>query len=135
MKYKYLDHTADAAWIAYGKSLEEVFINSAEALFNIIVNTKEVKPKKKIEIEIESNRLLALMYDFIDQLLFYLDTEGFALAKVESMKIDGNHLKCTISGDHISNYDFTGDIKSVTYNDMYIKRTEQGWEARVVVDL
>ena len=51
MKYKYLDHTADAKFQAFGKSLEEAFENAALAAFNIIVKTEDVKPEIIKEIK------------------------------------------------------------------------------------
>ena len=35
-KYKFLEHTADIKFQAFGKSLEEVFSNCAYAMFNSI---------------------------------------------------------------------------------------------------
>src|SRR3989338_11286892 len=85
--YIYLEHTADACFKAYGKSLEEAFSNSAIATFNIIVDTKKVKPKQKIEIKIKSKRIMSLLYDFLDELLFRMDRDRFVLSKVERINI------------------------------------------------
>ena len=38
MDYEYLDHTADAKFIAYGQTLEEAFVNCAKATFGIIID-------------------------------------------------------------------------------------------------
>lgn len=135
MKYKYLDHTADASFIAYGKTLEECFANCAEAMYGIIVDVKKVKPKHKIEFEIKAKRTISLLYDFLSEFLYHIDKDGFLLSKIETIEIKGNKIKCVALGDNFRNYDMTGTIKSVTYNDMYVRETEKGWEARVVVDL
>ena len=39
MKYKFFPHTADTLFEAYGRTLEEVFENSALAVESIMVNT------------------------------------------------------------------------------------------------
>src|SRR3989338_1598710 len=85
--YIYLEHTADACFKAYGKTLEEAFSNAALATFNIIVDTKKVKPKQKTEIKVKSKRIMALLYDFLDELLYRMDKDRFILSKVESIKI------------------------------------------------
>jgi len=138
-KYIYLEHTADACFKAYGKTLEEAFSNSAIATFNIIVNTKKVKSKQKIEIKVKSKRLISLLYDFLDELLFRMDKDRFVLSKIENIKIKetktGFELTSVLSGDNAKNYDVTAEIKSVTYNDMHITQEKGVYEIQVVVDL
>src|SRR3989338_9754431 len=113
--YIYLEHTADACFKAYGKTLEEAFSNSAIATFNIIVNTKKVKSKQKIEIKVKSKRLISLLYDFLDELLFRMDKDRFVLSKIENIKIKetktGFELTSVLSGDNAKNYDVTAEIK------------------------
>ena len=80
----------------------------ALASFNIIVDTDSVKPALKKEFTISAKRDTALLYDFLEEILFLLDTEGFILSKVESLKIDGGDeltLSATIYGDHYKGYD------------------------------
>ncbi len=136
MKYKYLEHTADAKLQAYGKTLEQAFVNAALGTFNIIFDPSKVKPKIRKKIQLTAKRDESLLYDFIDELLFLLDTEGFLLSKAEDMKIsEGWSLSCTIFGDDFRNYDVQGNIKAVTYNDMFIKKKGQNYIIQLVLDL
>ncbi|RLG11686.1 archease, partial [Candidatus Pacearchaeota archaeon] len=48
-KYKFLEHTADIKFQAFGDSIEEVFKNSALALKEIIVGKIKIKEKIKKE--------------------------------------------------------------------------------------
>ena len=56
MKYKYLPHTADAKFVAYGNNIDEVLENCAIAMFNILGKTSDVKLIKKFEIELNKLR-------------------------------------------------------------------------------
>ncbi len=140
-KFKYLEHTADAKFEAYGNNLEEAFSNAALATFNIITKTEIIKPEIEKEIKVNAKRDTSLLYDFIEELLFLLDTEGFILSDVKDLKIikvdDGFDLKATITGDNYKNYpdEVHGNIKSITYNDMSIVERGDGWTLTVVVDL
>lgn len=138
-KYKYLPHTADAEFLAYGKTIEEAFTNAAEATFAILKDPEEIKPEIKKEFAIEAKRIHSLLYDFLEEVLIFLDTDGWLLSKVDEIKIekteDGYKLKCTCSGDSYKNYEVAGNIKSVTYNNMEIKETPEGWQLRVVIDI
>ena len=41
-KYKFFEHTADAKFQAYGKSVEEAFSNAALAMFSVITDTSKI---------------------------------------------------------------------------------------------
>jgi SHS2 domain-containing protein len=139
MKFKYFDHTADAMFESYGKTIEEAFINSGLAMFNIITKIDKVKAVKSFEIQIRADTYEKLLFDFFDELLFYLDTEHIISSKFENMKIErrGSHyeLFCKVSGDLAENYERHGDIKAPTYNEMSIKEDKKGWVIRAVVDI
>lgn len=135
-KYKFLPHTADAKFIAYGKTIEEMFTNAAVATFEILTDTNIVKPVNKYEITLSAKNIEALLFDFIDEILFLLDTEGMILSKIEDLKIEHNSkLTCVVYGDYHKNYDVSCNVKAVTYNDMYVKKSSEGFECQVVVDL
>jgi len=135
MRYEYLEHTADAKFRAYGKTLEEAFANAALALFNIITDTSKVKRRvlKKIKLRAETKE--ALLYDFLDRLVFLVDAEEFLLCDVKKIKIEGNALDAELYGDTISRgYETRTAVKAVTYNEMEIKKNRE-WVVQVVVDL
>lgn len=118
MQYEYLDHTADAKIKAYGK-LEKAFENAVLATFNIITDIKKVQPKIKKQIELETDNKKQLLYDFIDEALFFLDTEGLIFCKAK-INIKENKLTATLEGDYHKNYEVHGNVKSMTYSDMEI---------------
>lgn len=135
MDYEYLEHTADAKFRAYGKTIEEAFINSAKAAFGILIECNKVNPKIEKKITLSAKKTESLLYDFIEELLFMLDVDGFLLSDIKDLSIKDNTLICTAYGDNYKNYEISGNIKSVTYNDMEIKKTDDGYEITMVVDL
>jgi len=145
MKYEFLDHTADMKFRAYGNNLESAFENAALATFSILIEPDNVFAKQEHKISITSKTKDSLLYDFIEEILFLLDTEGFVLSKIEKLTItslEGElNLSCIVYGDSFKNYNtITGNIKSVTYNDMLInekfsKEKDKKVMLQVVVDL
>ncbi len=147
MKYEFIEHTADVQFKAYGKSLEEVFSNCAYAFVESICK-EDVLKKKKIKFNVQGNDLENLLYNFLEELLFLFDSEGFILSKILKMKIDEKNLKlnCEIIGDS-GDYEVYSHVKAVTYNSMFVrkeigkKETEEsgqeegGWIAQVVLDV
>ncbi|AJF62021.1 TPA: archease [Candidatus Woesearchaeota archaeon] len=139
MSFKYFDHTADVMFEGYGKTLEEAFGSAALAMFNLLTDIEKVKAAKKYKLGIIADTKEKLLFDFLDELLFYLDTEHIIFSKFEDMKIaKKNNLyffECTALGDLASNYRTHGDVKAPTYNEMLIKEEKGKFSVRVVVDI
>jgi SHS2 domain-containing protein len=117
-QFEYFSHTADVKFRAYGKTLEKRFENAAYASFNVMFDPQKVKPLIKKEINIEAKKTESLLYDWIDEVLFYLDSEGWFLSKIESLKIKDNKLKSVVYGDDYKKYVTSGHVKGVTYSEM-----------------
>ena len=140
MKYKFLRHTADAKFQSFGKTLEEAFENAAYAMTDIITDHKKIKAKIKKAIKIKSENQEALLYDFLEQFLILLDTKGFLLRRISDMKISEKGkslvLSAKVTGDkNFKIYPTKTTIKAVTYQEMFIKKSEKGWTVQVVVDI
>jgi|TARA_Y100000310_G_scaffold118201_1_gene117018 SHS2 domain-containing protein len=138
-KYKFLEHTADAKFQAYGKSMEEAFSNAALAMFSIITDTKKINKKIKKGIKAEGTDLKSLLYNFLEEFLFLLDSNNFLLNSIKNIKIkkinDAYKLEATAIGDKAENYETSGDIKAVTYNEMEVKEKKDNVMVQVVLDL
>ncbi len=136
MKFKFLEHTADIKFQAFGKTMSEAFKNSALAMFNSMYD-KKVKPVKKVKIKIKGKDNENLLYEFLEELLFLLDTKHFFLSSIKSLKIDKKNFKleAEMTGDHAKNYDIHIDIKAITYNEMFVKKIKDKHITQVVLDV
>ena len=134
-KFKFLEHTADIKFRAYGESLNEIFENCALAVSNYLSRTKKIKNKNKKIIKLKGEDNESLLYDFLDELIYLLDAKNFVVSKAK-VKIKDNSLEAEIFGDSVSNYKDLDYIKAATYSEMYIKRKkDKTWEAQVVLDV
>jgi SHS2 domain-containing protein len=145
-RFKFLEHTADVKFQAFGKTIEEAFENSAFALKETICGDLEIKEKEKRIINIKQKDFESLLYSFLEEILYLLDAENFIIGKISKIKIDKFSLKATILGDYASEYEFTNSVKAVTYNDMFIRTEKEPdlrdrnkkiefWRAQVVLDV
>jgi len=138
MRFKYFDHTADVLFESYGKTLAEAFENAGLAMFNILTDIDKVKPEKEFSIEVISDSDEKLLYDFLEELIFLMDTEGILISKFSNLKIKKENnfiLTCKAKGDLALNYETHGDIKSPTYNQMEIKKKDKNYVIKAVVDI
>jgi len=125
MKYEFIEHTSDAKFKAYGKSFEECFSNAAEAMTSVMTDPEKVEGKLTKSVQVTGTDLKQLLYSFLEELLFLLDTQSFILHRVSSIQIipkgKGYFLSANLSGDEIgSKYEMKTGIKAVTYMDMEV---------------
>ncbi len=136
MKFKFLEHTADIKFQAFGKNIEEVFRNSSLALKSVIYDRK-VKEKMRKKIKAKGKDFESLLYNFLEKFLYLLEGENFIFNKVKKIKIDKEkfRLEAEISGDKAKYYDVSNPVKAITYNEMFVRREGRKWKAQVVVDV
>ncbi len=134
MKYKFLEHTADIKFQSYGKTLNEVFENAVLAIAEYLSRGQKIKPFKGKIINVEGRDLESLFYNFLDELIYFLDAENFITAKAK-VTIRGYNLQAELFGDKASNYKDLDHIKAATYAEMYLKKTDDGFEAQAVLDV
>ncbi|MEK6844628.1 MAG: archease [Nanoarchaeota archaeon] len=135
-KFKFLEHTADIKFQAFGNSLKKVFENSALALFNIVYDLK-IKDKKKFKIYAKGRDLESLMYNFLEEILVLIDSKNFLPSKIINFKLDKKNLKirAEIIGDDAKNYNISEHVKAITYNEMFIKKIRGRWVSQIVLDI
>jgi SHS2 domain-containing protein len=136
MKYKLLEHTADIKFRSFGTDLEEVFKNSGIALKEIVYKGK-VNNEIKKKIKVKGNDMENLMYNFLEEFLFLLDSDDFLMSDILKIEIDGKKfkLKCELVGDKSKNYKTDMHVKAITYHEMFVKKIKEKWMAQVVVDI
>jgi SHS2 domain-containing protein len=135
MKFEFLEHTADAKFRAYGKTLEEAFGNAAEAMFTVMLDISAVKPVVEKKITVSGTDEKSMLYNFLEELLFLLDSQHFFLHSVKSVKISGREVHATVVGDTETEYETHGDVKAITYNEMEITKEKDKVTVQAVVDV
>ncbi len=141
MPWEELEHTADAAFRVWAEDLEELFVDAARALFELIADLENVEPKERVEIEVEADDLVELFHDWLEELLFRHEVNEmlFSDFEVKIEKKDGGYrLEGVAMGEPIDPEKHTihTEVKAITYHMMNVERKEDGtWEATYVVDL
>ena len=138
MTYKFLPHTADLKFQAEATSLEEAFSESALALKEAISRKIQVKEEISKKVLIEGTDLQNLLYNFLEEFLFLLDSENFLFSKIEKIKIQKNpkgfKLEAVALGDKSEKYKFSNNVKAITYNDMLVQKGNN-WKIQAVLDV
>lgn len=136
MKYRFLDHTADVLFEAEGKTLEELFMACALATEETQVKLAGVEQKESRKIIIEKEDIEMLLFEFLQDIIFYKDSEELLFSKF-NIKINGNKLECEAWGEKINpkKHDLNVDVKAVTLHQFEVKQENGVWKARVILDI
>lgn len=139
MSYEILEHAADEKFRSEGETLDEAFSEAVKA-FGKIVGSKPEAGEYRHEVKIESENQEALLFDFLDELIFLQDTEGVAVCHAENLSLeekeDSYLLQSTVWVDPIAYEDAFQDIKAPTYNEMKVDyEKDTGWVLEAVLDI
>jgi SHS2 domain-containing protein len=140
-----LPHTADIKVRVFGATKEELFAHALEAMFQVIhplvpgsriENDRVIPPNLPIKrtVEIDSIDDANLLVDFLSEALCLSDTHNEAYFKAEINFITPTHLRATLHGAPITGFEST-EIKAVTYNELNIEQTPEGWQTDIVFDI
>jgi len=141
--YRYRDDVAlaDAAFEAWGATLEELFVAAADATTNTMAeNLEGIEDRQRRAIRAEEQSADLLLYRLLEELIYLKDAEGLLL-RVPAVRIrrrDGALvLEAEARGEPIdpSRHRLQADVKAVTMHRLRVERTGGGWEASVVLDI
>ena len=137
--FEFVEHTADFGIRVYGKTLPELFVNAAQALFSIIL---DYEPQGKIQktIELEEENLENLFVDWMNELISQFFADRFLPAQY-SVDVDSSQklstLKADILGEDFNPYErkIEKEIKAATYHSLKVEKTKDGYVAEVIFDV
>ena len=139
-EFEIIGHTADIGLIAYGKNKEEVFINVAKGMFEIIAGgTKNLKENFYDKIKLEADDLESLLFAWLNELLYIGETRLVILNKFQIKQLSDFQIKAEVGGMKINppSVKIKKEIKAVTYHRLEIKKDGKSglWSAQVIFDI
>lgn len=143
MTYRYLEDaaTADIAFRASGKSLEDLFVAAADATMNVMVeDLSSIRPLHTYRFQLTTDALDMLLFDVLQELIFVKDAKRWLL-RIRDIAIaerkGGYAVKAVAKGEILDpeRHEQRVDVKAVTLHQFRLDRTAQGWTAHVILDI
>lgn len=134
MPYKLIDHTADIGIKVNAKTLEDLFIDSAKGMFEIIGHSN-TGVDQKVEITLKSDVLEDLLHDWLSELLYIYETDNIAFSKFKFRSFNETFLKVTAHGEAVEPENAKTEIKAVTYHNLKIKKSKSGYSVEIIFDI
>ncbi|NLT65618.1 MAG: archease [Acidobacteria bacterium] len=143
MPYRYLDDVAiaDAAFEAWGESLQEMLTAAADALLNVMIsNIDAVRLRVTRHVRIEEDAIDMLLFQLLQELVYYKDSERLLL-RIRSARIEqqdtGVVAFVEFAGETIdpARHHMVVDVKAVTLHRLKAEERDGTWWGTVVVDV
>ncbi|MFC1808308.1 archease [Candidatus Omnitrophota bacterium] len=135
--YELLDHTADLGIRVWGKDMRELFINAAEAMYDLITDIRTVVPVASSDIIVEANDRDELLKVWLSELLYYFHTKGMVFSRFDISILDDKHITSLAKGEPID-YDrhiLKHEIKAVTFHELKIQKEKERLITDIIFDV
>jgi len=134
-RFKIIEHTADTGLIAWGDTLAGAFANAAFGMFSIIAELKTVEERESRTVAISEDDPEALLFEWLNHLLYIFDVEMLLLSRFEITEFDGRRLKATCYGEKYdaSRHRIKTGVKSATYH--LLKVDPEKKQVQVIFDV
>jgi SHS2 domain-containing protein len=133
-RFEEIPHTADWSFRTFGRDLNELFENAAHALFVMQgARAPENANETSQVLEVSGIDLESLFVNWLSELLYLQESEHRVYVRFQIESLTPTDMRAQIFGLPLAHIDKL--IKAVTYHNLAITQTVEGWEAVVVVDV
>ncbi len=132
--HELVEHTADVGLRIWAPTVEELFAEAAVALIDVM--GKAIGPSDREErVALDAPDLDALFVDWLSEILFLFDARDF-VPRSASAHVDDDPWKVEATLEGGGELEQHGPaVKAVTYHGLDIRRTDDGYEAVVYLDV
>jgi SHS2 domain-containing protein len=136
-----LDHTADVGFELRASTLEELFDEARRALLMVVFERPPEEGEEKGEIQLSAPDLETLLVRWVNELIYLVQDAGFVPvgAEMRIQRTEGANLslEASLAGAPLllEEYGWQGEIKSATFHGLDIANEDEGWHARVILDV
>jgi Uncharacterized conserved protein len=139
-KFEQIEHTADVGIKAFGKTLEELFENSAYGMFSVMLEQYEnFSGKSEISIETSADNLEDLLVNWLQEFIYRFEVKSLVFSNfhVRIKDIKTKSLIGSAGCDHYSErrYGYPLEIKAVTYHNLEIKTDKGLYSVEIIFDV
>ena len=135
--YELLDHTADLRVRVTGTDRAELYANAGLALFDLITRSDAGSSPTVTPIRVSGADPADLMVNFLRELLYLWTGDGQLVGTIAVGSISDTAIDAQVTtGPYLpERHRIRHEIKAVTYHQIDVSRTADGWQATVIFDI
>ncbi len=135
--YETFEHTADLGIRASADTRQGLFAEMGLALFSVIVaNLDEVRPVVRRTLRVEGQDPEYLLVDWLSELLYLYEHASYAASRID-VAFDADGMAAELAGEKLdaARHRREHEVKAVTYHELRVEQTSDGWMAEVILDI
>ena len=135
--YELFEHTADLGMRVRAADIETLFAEAGRGLTSMFVdNPEEICAHQTEQFEIAGTDRTYLFFDWLNELLYRFESQGLLCCSF-SVRITDHGLSATIGGEPVDpgRHQLSHEVKAITYHQLTVEHTGDGWLAEVIVDI
>jgi len=132
-RFEEIEHTADIAIRVWGRDLAELFANAAYGLACQLANPDEIPQTVEQAIELEAYDVETLLVTWLGELLYLGERATCVFTDFDALKVTPTLLRAIARGGPAREH--RRHIKAVTFSDLEIVHTGEGYETTIVFDV
>lgn len=106
----------------------------------MIDNLDAIEPRQTRQIKLSNDNNEMLLFDFLQELIYFKDASRLLLRACETQidhKGEEYFLKATVTGEQLdaARHQQRADVKAVTLHGFSVEKHDDGWKARVLLDI
>jgi SHS2 domain-containing protein len=136
--YEFLGHPSEELILVTASTIEDVLVDSATALFELMTDTKRIRNDLSFEIDLSAPDRLLLLVDWLNRLILLHEVEHVFLNdfRVKLQPGPAWNLHAEVAGQKINeNMERRLHTKSATYGQLQWNETPQGHQVQFVIDI
>lgn len=132
MSYEMIDHTGDLGISVRAPTLEELFAESARAMFEIMIEIPRRPPASTETFPVPGNEPAEALRDLLAELLYRFTVNGRLYT---SFTAAPGKLMAGSEPFDPARHKIRTELKAVTYHQLEAVRETDGWRARIIFDV
>jgi SHS2 domain-containing protein len=134
--FEFIDHTADAGIRVEAPTLEDLFEIAGLAFTELVTTVDSVDCRVERRFKLQEDDIETLLVSWLQELLYLLDTEDLVFSRFQ-VRLHDLSLEATAWGEPFDPkiHTMKTEIKAVTYHQLEVAKSDQGWRAQVIFDI
>jgi len=129
-------HTADLRMEVRGSSLEELMLNAAAGLAELLDTEPVIISEAELDVLVTGDGPDELLVDWLREILYQNQTRAFVPLAAEIVELTETSLKARLVGGlRPEEREPSQEIKAVTYHGLSVVETDSGLVAKIVFDI
>ena len=133
MPYTLIDHTADIGMRVSASTVEDLFVEAAQALCDIMGGLTS-QGQETVTVQAAGIDRDDLLVRWLQEVLYLVEVKGFRVAGIDLQDLTDTSVTGALEGS-FSDIPLQAEVKAVTYHNLEIAYIDKAFVATIILDM